>query len=525
MARHPMKGSRRPPMPGAIAVGKPDPTARVEVSMVLRRPNAAAMAEWLRKFAERRVTGRQLSRAEFDRDFAASRADMDATRHWAAAHGLAITAESAPRRTMAMSGSVAQFNAAFDIQLERFDYPGGSYRGWIGTLSMPSELAEIVEAVLGLDDRPVAVPHFRPLPAGKSPEQATSFTPLQVAGLYNFPAGTGQGECVGIIELGGGEQMADLATYFSELGIDPAPTVTIVSVDGGQNQPTGDPDGPDGEVALDIEVVGALVPEANIAVYFAPNTDAGFMDSITTAIHDTTNQPSVISISYGGPESGWMPQALMAFDQALQDAVVLGVTICVASGDSGSSDGVDDGGDHVDFPASSPHVLACGGTSLSVSGNIITEESVWNDGAQGGAGGGGVSTVFALPSWQQGLQVTLTEGGTEQLAMRGVPDVAGDADPETGYQVRIDGMDTVIGGTSAVAPLYAALIARINAALGSPIGFINPTLYAAPDAFNDITIGDNGDFAASPGWDACTGLGSPDGTDIAALFMTGAASE
>lgn len=525
MTRHPMKGSRRPPMPGAIAVGKADPAQRVDISMVLRRPNAAAMAEWMQKFAERRVTGRQLSEAEFDRDFAAGGADMDAARHWAAVHGLAVTAESASRRTMVMSGSVAQFNAAFDIKLERFDYPGGSYRGWIGTLSLPLEMAEIVEAVLGLDDRPVATTHFRRLRAGAPPAGTASFTPPQVAGFYNFPPGTGQGECVGIIELGGGDKKADLAAYFAGLGIHPAPKVTTVSVDGGKNKPTDDPNGPDGEVALDIEVVGAIVPAAHIAVYFAPNTDAGFMDSITTAVHDRKNKPSVISISYGGPESGWMPQALMAFDQALQDAAVLGVTICVASGDSGSSDGIDDGGDHVDFPASSPHVLACGGTSLGVSGNAIAEESVWNDGANGGAGGGGVSTVFALPSWQQGLRVTLAEGGTEPLAMRGVPDVAGDADPETGYQVRIDGTDTVIGGTSAVAPLYAALVARINAARGRPIGFINPTLYAGPSAFNDITIGNNGDFAASSGWDACTGLGSPDGTGIAALFATGAASD
>ena len=209
---------------------------------------------------------------------------------------------------------------------------------------------------------------------------------------------------------------------------------------------------------------------------------------------------------------------MTAFDSAFQAAATMGVTVCVASGDNGSSDGVNDGSDHVDFPASSPHALACGGTSLQASGTTITAETVWNDGAQGGAGGGGVSSVFPLPTWQDGLGVTLTSGGATALTMRGVPDVGGDADPETGYDVRIDGTNTVIGGTSAVAPLWAGLIARINAAKGGPIGFINPLLYPPPSTLNDITSGNNGSYAASSGWDACTGLGSPDGAKVAALL-------
>jgi kumamolisin len=128
-----------------------------------------------------------------------------------------------------------------------------------------------------------------------------------------------------------------------------------------------------------------------------------------------------------------------------------------------------------------------------------------------------VSTFFSLPTWQNGLQVKLTSGGAQALTMRGVPDVSGDADPDTGYDVRIDGTNTVIGGTSAVAPLWAGLIARINAAKGSPVGFINPQLYAATSTLKDITSGNNGSYEAAPGWDACTGLGSPDGTKIAAL--------
>jgi len=293
------------------------------------------------------------------------------------------------------------------------------------------------------------------------------------------------------------------------------PAVIAVSVDQAKNAPTGDANGPDGEVMLDIEVVGAIAPQAKIAVYFAPNTDAGFLDAITTAIHDTTNKPSVISISWGGPESSWTSQAMTAMDSAFQAAATMGITVCIASGDNGSGDGVSDGADHVDFPASSPYALACGGTSLQGGAARIDSEVVWNDGAGNGATGGGISSFFPAAAWQSGVSATTTTGKSVSLTMRGVPDVAGNADPETGYDVRIDGTDTVIGGTSAVAPLWAALIARLNQLSGKPLGYANPMLYANRGKLRDITEGNNGDFAAAANWDACTGLGSPNGAALA----------
>jgi kumamolisin len=524
LTRHPLKGSERQPLPGARAVGKADPAERLEVSVLLRRRNGAALKERVTKFARRESAANHLSREQFEGQFGADATDIARIRKFADAHGLAVVQEHAGRRTVVLSGTAAQFNSAFGVDLQRFEYEGGSYRGRVGAVQLPDELDGVVEAVLGLDNRPAAKPHFRARPSPgnvrwrANSAKATSFTPLQIASLYNFPAGTGQGECVAIIELGGGERTADLNTYFSELGIRAAPRVTVISVDHGTNHPTGDPNGPDGEVMLDIEVVGAIAPAANIAVYFAPNTDAGFLDAITTAIHDTTNKPSIVSISWGGPESSWTQQSMTAFDSAFQAAAAMGITVCVASGDNGSSDGVNDGGNHVDFPASSPNVLACGGTSLQSSGTTITSESVWNDGEQGGAGGGGMSGYFPLPPWQDGLELTLTSGATQTLTMRGVPDVSGDADPQTGYDVRIDGTDTVIGGTSAVAPLWAGLIARINSLRGSPVGLINPQLYATASVLNEITTGNNGSYEAGPGWNACTGLGSPDGTKVAALL-------
>jgi kumamolisin len=155
---------------------------------------------------------------------------------------------------------------------------------------------------------------------------------------------------------------------------------------------------------------------------------------------------------------------------------------------------------------------------LQAAGNAITSETVWNNGGGGGAGGGGISGFFAVPAWQDGLQAKRTSGGNSALRNRGVPDVCGNADPASGYKVRVDGNDTVVGGTSAVAPLWAGLIARINAKNGKPAGFINPKLYAAPAALRDIADGNNGDFAAGPGWDACTGLGSPIGPKVAAAL-------
>jgi kumamolisin len=419
---------------------------------------------------------------------------------------------------------VAQFNRAFGVDLERFEHDGGSYRGRTGPVHLPDELHGKVEGVFGLDDRQQARPHFRSRLQGNVHWRAASnsFTPIQIASLYSFPAGTGTGECIGLIELGGGYRPADLKTYFVGLGV-PLPKVSTVSVDHGKNQPTGDANGPDGEVMLDIEVAGAIAPAAKIAVYFTPNTDQGFLDAVTTAIHDTTNEPSVISISWGGPESSWTQQSMTAFDQAFQDAAAMGITICVAAGDGGSSDGAT--GDNVDFPASSPYTLACGGTSLQASGDSITSETVWNDGTQGGATGGGISTFFPQPTYQEGLSATLTAGGTKPLTKRGVPDVAADADENTGYDVRVDGSNTVIGGTSAVAPLWAGLITRMNSANGKSIGYVNPLLYQHLMAFNDITQGNNGDFAAAKGWDACTGLGSPNGTKIASVLSGNTASQ
>jgi kumamolisin len=533
--------------------------------------------------------------------------------------GLTVTDTHQGSRRMMVSGTISAMSAAFGTTLTLVTSPQldgtgqATHRYRSGSLSVPADLAGIVIAVLGLDDRPVARPQFRRLTAAAAsrtvtpetvtpktvtpetvtpetvtpetvtpetvtpetvtpetvtpetvtpetvtpetvtpetvtpetvtpetvtpetvtpetvtpetvtpetvtPEAAPAAVPLtalQVASLYNFPAGTdGTGQTIAIVELGGGYNQSDLDTYFSGLGL-ATPSVTAVPVDGGSNSP-GQP--ADGEVELDIEVAGAVAPKAAQLVYFAPNTDQGFINAIAQAVH-TTPPPIVVSISWGQSEDQWSQQSRTSMDGVFSDAAALGVTVTVAAGDNGSSDDPNStSGVHVDFPASSPHVLACGGTQLigNLNTNTIASEVVWNELANNeGAGGGGVSDVFPVPPWQTNVGVPTIAGSTS--TGRGVPDVAGNADPVTGYLVVVDGQQQPIGGTSAVAPLWAGLIARLAQATGKKFGLLQPLIYggvtagAAAAGFNDITQGNNGAYSAGPGWDATTGLGSPNG--------------
>ncbi len=515
--RVPLSHTWRGAPPNATHIGPADSQQVISVSVIVKRRKPLDLRE---------LGGRRVPREEFDRQYAADPASFAALREFAHQHGLAVdeSASNLSRRTLVLRGTVQAMEKAFGVTLHEYehtpppaepgapDHPRRRFHAFTGEISIPETYAGLVEAVLGLDARPIARPHFRTLTSAQQ-AQAQSFNPPQVAQLYNFPTGvTPSKETIGILELGGGYNTSDLDTYFQGLRLTP-PTVVAVSVDGATNAP-GNPNGADGEVALDIEVAASIAVGAKIAVYFAPNTDQGFVDAITTAVHDTTNSPSVLSISWGGPESNWTQSSMTALDNACQSAAALGVTITVAAGDNGSSDGVNDGQNHVDFPASSPHVLACGGTELVGSGSTIEEEVVWNDQALGGgATGGGYSAVFPVPAWQSSAGITGSG--------RGVPDVAGDASPESGYNILVDGQQEVAGGTSAVAPLWAALIALINQQKGSPVGFVNPLLYPIESDFHDITSGNNGAYSAGNGWDPCTGLGSPDGQAIAQALTTG----
>jgi kumamolisin len=513
-----LAGSERSTLPDARPAGSIDPTESIELTIVIRR--AAGLP---RDSAGVPV---RMSRAELRQRYGSDPADhqLVADVLTRLEPALRVTGRDPATRRLRVAGPARELARLFGTELTAVSSTGPvgepvSHRYRTGGLQIPAELDGVIEAVLGLDNRPQGWPQYRL--ADPAAVQVT-YTPPEVASIYQFPAGTdGSGQTVAIIELGGGFGGSDLTTYFGSLGLQ-APSVTAVGVDGASNVPGQDPQGADPEVLLDIEMIGAVVPGASQLVYFAPNTDQGFLDAVTTAVHAEPT-PVAISISWGGPESSWTAQSMSALDQAIADGVALGVTVTAAAGDNGSSDGVSDNEPHVDFPASSPHALACGGTSLHAdpSTGVISSETVWNDGAAGGATGGGVSVTFPLPSWQATAGVPAGPAGN---AGRGVPDLAGNADPATGYHVFVDGQQETIGGTSAVAPLSAALTARLAQALGSRIGLLQQPLYAGAQPgqpvadVRDVTSGNNGVYSAGPGWDACSGLGVPIGSAVLAAL-------
>lgn len=502
-----LAGSHREPVAGASVARPIDNHETIHVTLVLRRRTSINAPESF-AYSDSQIISHQ-SREETGLIHGAAPADLAVIEAFAHEYGLTVTERSVSRRSVVLSGTAENMQQAFGTTLECYNSPRGQYRGRTGPVMVPSELQPLLTAVLGLDNRPIAKPHLR----AHAAQPAGSLTPVQVAQLYNFPAGaTGAGQTIGIIELGGGYRASDLKTYFKSLGI-AAPTVTSVSVDGGLNRPGVDKNA-DGEVMLDIEVAGGVAPGARIVVYFAPNTDQGFHDAIATAVHDNVNKPSVISISWGGPEDSWTQQAIDAMLQAVTDAAAVGVTVTAAAGDDGATDGVSDNKLHVDLPASLPPVLACGGTRLNASHGSISSEVVWNELAnQEGATGGGISKIFPKPAYQASAGVP--KHPETSFVGRGVPDVAGNADPVTGFVVRVDGKNMVIGGTSAVAPLWAGLIALLNQQLGAPVGFLQPAIYQiGTSAFRDINSGNNGKYVAGSKWDACTGLGSPNGTAL-----------
>ncbi|MCW2872486.1 S53 family peptidase [Actinacidiphila oryziradicis] len=508
-----LPGSDRALVVGARPVGAVDDAEPIEITLVLRRRAEIPidLVEGLETITPEELADR----------YGADPADVDLVLRTAEQHGLRVTEANPAARRVRIAGTYGELRAVVEPQsLEWVESPDPHtgapvrhrHRG--GSLRIIADWQHVVVGVLGLDDRPQARSHLR---RHAKSAAATSYTPLDLATVYRFPQGTdGTGQTLAILELGGGFTQRDLDQYFAGLSITPAPSVVAAGVDGGANTPQGDPNSADGEVLLDIEVAGALASGAHQIVYFAPNTDQGFVDALTTAVH-TTPTPAAVSISWGSNEDSWTAQGRNAFNQGLSDAAALGVTVCVAAGDNGSGDGATDGTAHTDFPASSPYALACGGTRLDAdpTTGTVASETVWN--SNGAGTGGGVSDVFPLPAWQKSVGVP---PGSTGVTGRGVPDVAAVADPATGYEVFVDGQRQVIGGTSAVAPLWAALTCRLVQALGHRLGLLQPLLYpgAAPGTtgpgFRDITKGGNGAYKAAPGWDACTGLGVPDGTAL-----------
>jgi kumamolisin len=561
-------GSNRPVVPEAKVLGMSDPTQRIKVSIYARQnPHPSEGSTPSIEQLSYALPGKRqyLKREAFNAIYGADPADLKKIADWAQACKLKVIDSSVAMRRVLVEGTIADVNAAFGVELRDYEHPiTGRYRGRQGKIYIPEELGGVIEGVEGLDTRqtgrkrcrrgrwlPVDVQSLKPqaaktekggVPAAHAvvadPFPGTFFPP-QVGQLYDYPPnldGTGQNIAVFAFNGGtggdphGGYNLAALNIYFEKVLGSTTPRITDVVIQGPGNDPgpetkaSGERGDSTDEVMLDMCVVGSVAPGAHIFMYFTEFTTQGWVDALHTAVTDD-NQISVISISYGNPEDdpqgAWTPMGINLVNQVFQAAIAQGITICCASGDDGSLDDERTGA-HVDFPASSPFVLGVGGTRLVANSSndptSMTDETVWNELSQGGgAGGGGISSVFPKPEYQNGVTVPPSADPPHKIG-RGVPDVSALADPETGVAVmHINGKQLdPVGGTSASAPLWAALIARINQGLQARCGFLNPLLYTkfAKGVLRDITVGNNGAYEAGPGWDACTGLGSPQGQNL-----------
>ena len=453
--------------------------------------------------------GHYLTAAQFAAKYSPTQAQVSQVEQYLAAAGLKVTGVSGNRQVVDASGTASQVGSAFHTTLSNYTSGSKHYRTNDSAVSLPSSVSGLVQGVSGLDSRAVAHPQLVAPKVATPAATPSGYGPTQYDGAYRFNnvGEDGTGITVALWEFDG-YTAGDLSTYESQYGLS-GPAATTVSVDGANyNSSPGDGQG---EVELDSDIVRGVAQKASQLVYEAPNSNQGQIDMANLIV--SQDKAQVISISWGGCEADQGTSEMTSTDNALSQAVAEGITVYSASGDSGSAD-CQSGATGVDYPASSPYVSGAGGTTLTVSGTTWSSEKAWSD------SGGGVSTVYAKPSWQ-------TSSGTK----RTVPDISGNADyPGSPYAIYIAGTWQPVGGTSCVAPLWSGFTALVDqkakAAGKATMGLINPALYAAATAnysanFHDITSGSNGGFSAGPGVDDVTGIGSPIGDTLANTLVNG----
>jgi kumamolisin len=528
--QHPeLTGSDRALPAGARRVGTPDPDEQVEVTVTLRGPGLPD--------PQGPVT--PVAASSYADDYGAAPADAAKVEEELRSRGLQVYDVSLADRSLHARGTIAQLNAAFGVELGLYQSgTHGEFRGREGNITIPAPLDGIVTGVFGLDNRRVA--HRRTTTAQPAPP---ALTPPEFEARYQFPNGDAAGQVVAIAEFGGLIVPGDVQAFCQKYGR-PVPTVTPVAVGGAklltlaeveqlpkqQQQEVLDESV---EVMMDIEIVAALCPAATIPVYFAPFSEKGWID-LLNAVLGAAPVPVALSVSWGLYEDStdWSAAAVREISQRLQALALRGITVCVAAGDDGAGDGADDGKAHVDFPASSPWVLAVGGTMLNAAAQqeVVWWQSPGERAEGGGATGGGVSTIFPRPAWQTVQVASLNQGS---INGRVIPDVAALAGPPY-YDLIFLGKDSPNGGTSAAAPLWASMLARVTAGLPAADRprFLTPLLYGAAQAggtlgqetCSDITSGDNaspgvpGGYAAGTGYDAVSGWGTPIGVKLQQLL-------
>jgi kumamolisin len=561
-------------------VGPADPKERIEVTIKLRRKSEEGLPTLEEFVAGKRAVG--ITRQVLAERHGANREDADAVQRWAVQQSLSVSGIDLGRRQMHLVGSVDAMSRAFGVELSIYKHSrtGTNFRCPTGDIHIPQNLTSIITGVFGLNDMPVVVRRSARVgrkAANLDPQEQFpgSFYPNQVAKLYNFPPTQGAGQRVAVLEFGGGFDQSVLADYFTKnIGLQTPPTVNAIFVSGTTMQ-LDDPT--TGEVYLDIEVIGAMAPKATIDVYFAQWSGEGYLNAIDQAIHN--DDYAAVSISYGLDEDlrgaatdpGW-PMLNENIDEAFRDATAVGIPLFVSTGDQGSSSmrGQLNNGEeitmlsktaHAGYPATSPYATAVGGTMLYAENGAISKEIVWNELGDlqegkfyyGGATGGGVSDRYTqVPSYQSAAGLAPQSANNPALKGRGVPDVAGNAGSTTGYLVSqppgVQGPPIApVGGTSAAAPMWAALMACVREALNStfngkvPAFFFNDFVYAngKTAAFRGIVGGRQFTFDpnqglvagaftptgnnrstqvdgyyAQEGFNLCTGWGSPNGNEL-----------
>ena len=529
-----LPGSSRAKDPNAVKVGKVDPKQRIDVTIDLSGPDLPSANEYV---------GQTLTPEEFAEKYGTRKADADKVAKVLKKYGLKVEEVSLATRSMRVSGTIAAMEAAFRPGLVMMrSARQGEYRGRQGSLQIPADLKGIVKSVLGLDQRRMA----RRKAGGRASasNSLAALGPADLEARYNFPAGNCAGQNIAIAEFGGGYFASDVTAYCTKFSR-PVPQIQTVAVDAPAytlaqilalpKQKRAEQLDESIEVMMDVEIVAGLCAGADISVYFSTFDQRGWVDLFDKVIQA---KPVVVSVSWGLAEddSSWSASARAAIDNRLNTARLLGITVCISSGDDGSGDQIDDGKGHVDFPSCSPNSLSIGGTMLTKSGSAVKEVTWWdspgrrtNDG--GGATGGGVSIFFPRPAWQN---VKVKSINSKSIDGRVMPDVAALAgDPM--YDLIIVGHPQTNGGTSASTPLWASLIARINAQLptAKQQRFLTPLLYqdagtgqtVGKASSRDITSGNNTSspepgkgYKAGPGYDAVTGWGVPDGVKLLAAL-------
>jgi kumamolisin len=495
----PVPGSFKAPPPDLASAVPAPPEATTQVTVVLRAKAVDLAAP-------------PMTREEYAKVHGSNTDDEKAVQAFAAAHHLDVKETNSAEHTVILAGTVKDMETAFGTKLKTADSPKlGTFRMREGHVFVPAELYGVITAVLGLDDRKVADPHFRKRNAGMMQGHAPGWQVPQICDLYSFPKVSGPMRRGAIISLGGGWKDADIKAAFARMNPPlPPPNITVVSVDGGGNNP-GDP--ADVENVLDIVCMGAVIAKctgvaAEIVVYCCQNTDSGFYNGFSKMIHDDINKPDAGSCSWGSARENSTAQSKAQYGALFKAAAAVSFSIEAAMGDNGSSDGIEDGLNHVDYPGSDPYVTGVGGTRLVVV-NGQPVDTVWGGSSDGGATGGGYSPE-PKPSWQLGVSGSLRE----------CPDWALVGDPASGIEIVVDGQVMVIGGTSASAPLGTGFTVVMCIAAGKGVGFLNPLIYSAPaDCFRDVTQGTNGAFSARPGPDPCSGRGVPVGDKFMAYVL------